>query len=133
MPLIKTTSKHAMLLQTPPIGRYPAEITNVIVKPNKAGNGHNVVYTFTLRDEVYNGKPIDLYCPMGHDFGVANMLMINKAITGNQDAEQQFDPEKDHKDALVVVELEHELYNNTPQARIGTVLPKETALDTPFD
>lgn len=130
--LIKTTKRHAMMLETPPIGRYPFEITKVVTKPNKKQDGHNVVYTFTFRDEDFNGKTLDVYCPAGHDFGIANMLQIHKAITGTEDAECEFDPEKDHVGATLVGEVDHEMYNGSPQARIVGFLPADTPTNSPF-
>lgn len=136
--LIKTTAKHAMLLQTPPIGRYHVKLVKVEEKTNKKGDGTNAILSFEIADGDFEGKPFDVYCSIGNKFGIANLLMIHQALTGTTESDIQFDP-ADDIGCVCVGEVGHELYNGSKIGKLQGFLPlknpvtgAETPLTTPF-
>lgn len=136
MPIIQTSAKHTMLLQTPPESRYKVKLTKCVEKKNNAGDGTNLVYEFEISDGEFKGKPLTVYCGMGSDYGIATMLQIHQAITG--DTNPVFDTDNDIGGECVA-ELVHELYRGTKQARLTVFLPlknpitgEETLTNCPF-
>ena len=129
--LVKTTSKHAMMLELCPVGRYRAKQIRVYEKQNNAGTGTNAVYEFEISEGPYEGKVLEQYCSIGNDFGIANMRAIHVAITEEEGDELTFDPEKDNG-GLLTIDVGHELYNGKQTARITGFMPATVSLENPF-
>jgi len=127
---INVTDKHKMLLEVPPEGRYLARVQMIDQTANKKGDGFNALVTFVIDSGDFTGKTLDMYCPLGHDFGIAKLAQIYAAAKGEY-PEGEVDIE-DCVGESVVIEIGHRLYEGKKQAEIGEVLPAETPTETPF-
>ena len=123
------------MLLLPPVGRYMVRLQSVKEEDNKDKSGKNLKFTFTIDEGDFEGKPIDVYCALGKDMGIATIRAIYcavKAIDSQEAEDLEFDP-TDLIGGTCIGELTHRLYQGNQLPQMNTFYASgSVSLDTPF-